>query len=152
MNNAVGTPGYLAPEVLNLLDTGEPYSREVDLWAVGVILYILLCGFPPFYGEDDDEVYDKIVAGQWSFISPYWDKVSAEAKDLINKLLALDPTKRLTASDALSHSWIAHYETNPDANLDETIVQLKKFNAKRKFKGAIHAVKALTKMRRAFAK
>jgi len=146
--NAVGTPGYIAPEVLNLLDTGEPYSREIDLWAVGVILYILLCGFPPFHGEDEEEVYDKITAGDWVFLSPYWDPVSKEAKDLIEKLLNLDPRARLTASQALAHPWIAHYETNSEAHLNEAIVQLKKFNAKRKFRGAILAVKALAKLRR----
>jgi len=148
--NAVGTPGYIAPEVLNLLDTGDPYSKEIDLWAVGVILYILLSGFPPFHGDDEEEIYDKITAGDWVFLAPYWDPVSKEAKDLIEKLLDLDPKKRLTAAQALAHPWIAHYETNSEAHLNETIVQLKKFNAKRKFKGAILAVKALSKLRRSF--
>jgi len=150
MSRAVGTPGYLAPEILELLDNGKPYSKEVDLWSIGVILYILLCGFPPFYGDNDDEVYDKIVAGEWRFLSPYWDDVSQSAKDLITNLLELNPTKRFTAEQALSHPWIAARDRNSEAHLGTTISELKKFNAKRKFKGAILAVKALNKMRRGF--
>lgn len=92
---AVGTPGYLglflssifslfdplilpftAPEVLETLDTGDGYTQEVDLWGIGVILYILLCGFPPFYGDDDDEIYDKICEGYFEYPSPYWDNIS----------------------------------------------------------------------------
>jgi serine/threonine protein kinase len=68
----------LAPEVLETLDTGEGYTHEVDLWGVGVIMYILLCGFPPFYGEDDDEIYDKICEGHYEYPSPYWDDISEE--------------------------------------------------------------------------
>jgi len=150
MDKAVGTPSYLAPEVLLLLDTGKPYGREVDLWATGVITYILLCGFPPFYGETDDDIYDKIVEGDWCFLSPYWDHVSDSAKDLISKLLALDPAKRLTAQQALAHPWIADQANLSEAHLNQTLEQLKKFNAKRKFKGAILAVKALSKLTRGF--
>jgi len=151
MDHAVGTPSYLAPEVLTLLENGEPYGKEVDLWATGVILYILLCGFPPFYGESDDDIYDKIIDGDWSFLSPYWDNVSESAKDLISKLLTLDPKKRITAQEALAHPWIANQDSNSEEHLNQTVEQLRKFNAKRKFKGAILAVKALTKMTKRFA-
>jgi len=150
MDRAVGTPSYLAPEVLLLLENGVPYSQEVDLWAVGVILYILLCGFPPFYGETDDDIYDKIVEGTWSFIPPYWDHVSDSAKDLISKLLVLDPKQRLTAEQALAHPWISNQANNSEAHLNSTLEELKKFNARRKFKGAILAVKALSKLKRSF--
>jgi len=150
MSRAVGTPGYLAPEVLELLDNDVPYGKEVDLWSTGVILYILLCGFPPFYGDNDDEVYDKIVAGNWRFLSPYWDNVSDSAKDLISNLLVLDPTKRFTAAQALAHPWIAASDRNSEAHLGTTISELKKFNAKRKLKGAFLAVKAMNKMKRLF--
>jgi calcium/calmodulin-dependent protein kinase I len=150
MTRAVGTPGYLAPEVLELLDNNIPYGKEVDLWGIGVILYILLCGFPPFYGDNDDEVYDKIVAGNWRFLSPYWDGVSDSAKDLITNLLVLDPTKRFTAAQALAHPWIAASDKNSEAHLGTTITELKKFNAKRKLKGAFLAVKAMNKMKRLF--
>ena len=66
----------IAPEVLETLDTGEGYKEEVDLWGLGVIMYILLCGFPPFYGDDDDEIYDKICEGFFEYPSPYWDHIS----------------------------------------------------------------------------
>jgi len=149
MNRAVGTPGYIAPEVLDFLDNGQPYGKEVDLWGIGVILYILLCGFPPFYGDNEEEVYDKIQEGAFTYPSPFWDNISESAKDLINHLLTLNPTKRYDVEQALKHPWIASFDTNNSANLSEAIEQLKKFNAKRKFKGAINAIKALNRMSKA---
>jgi len=147
MDKAVGTPGYIAPEMLIMLDTGKKYGKEVDLWGIGVILYILLCGFPPFYGDTEDDIYDRIIDCDWKFLSPYWDNISDSAKDLIRKLLVLDPHTRLTAQQAMAHPWIAQFEQNTDEHMTETLVQLKKFNARRKLKGAIHAVKALGKLR-----
>jgi len=145
MSRAVGTPGYLAPEVLELLDTGIPYGKEVDLWSIGVILYILLCGFPPFHGDTEDEVYDKICAGEWEFLSPYWDEISDSAKDLISHLLVLDRKKRYTPEQALAHPWIAEGKAK-ETHLTTTVDQMKRFNARRKLKGAILAVKALSKL------
>jgi len=150
MDKAVGTPGYLAPEVLGMLDTGEPYGKEIDLWSIGVILYILLCGFPPFFGDSDDDVYDKIVSNDWKFISPYWDSVSDSAKSLIRGLMTPDPRSRFSVQQALAHPWIANFENNNGVHLDEAIVQLKKFNARRKFKGVVHAVTALGKFKKMF--
>mmetsp|Transcript_7682 Transcript_7682/g.11629 ORF Transcript_7682/g.11629 Transcript_7682/m.11629 type:complete len:354 (+) Transcript_7682:922-1983(+) len=144
LKRAVGTPGYLAPEVLFTLDTDEGYGKEVDLWGIGVIMYILLCGFPPFYGDDDDEVYDKICDGEYDFPSPYWDQISDAAKDLINRFLTIDPQKRITTQQALEHEWIANCPANqriPKANIEE----IKKFNARRRFRGAILATMAMTK-------
>jgi len=102
MKTACGTPYYVAPEVLNA--TG--YDKEVDLWSIGVITYLLLCGYPPFYGENLPEVFEQIMKGHFEFNSPYWDNISAEAKDFIRKLLLVDSKKRLTAESALSHPWI----------------------------------------------
>jgi len=150
MDKAVGTPGYLAPEVLTLLDTGIPYGKEVDLWGIGVILYILLCGFPPFFGDSDDDVYDKIIENDWQFVSPYWDNVSDSAKSLIRGFLTHDRHKRFTIEQALAHPWIANLENNCEIHLDETIIQMKKFNARRKFKGLVHAVKAMSKFKKLF--
>lgn len=76
------------------------------MWSVGVITYILLCGFPPFYAEDDDETFDQIVSGEFDFPEPYWGKISDSAKDLIRKLLVVDPIKRFTAEQTLNHPWI----------------------------------------------
>jgi calcium/calmodulin-dependent protein kinase I len=145
---AVGTPGYLAPEVLETLDTGEGYTQEVDLWGIGVIMYILLCGFPPFYGEDDDEIYDKICEGYFEYPSPYWDDISEEAKDLIDKLLVLNPAKRFTSEQVLSHKWITD-NTRTDA-LGSTIAELKKFNARRKLRKGIFSVIAAQKLAKSF--
>lgn len=75
------------------------------MWSAGVIMYILLCGYPPFYNENDGRLFDSIMAGQYEFHSPYWDGISAQAKDLIRHLLVVDPRKRLTAKDAMQHEW-----------------------------------------------
>eukprot|EP01116_Phalansterium_solitarium_P023212 TRINITY_DN8018_c0_g1_i1.p1 TRINITY_DN8018_c0_g1~~TRINITY_DN8018_c0_g1_i1.p1 ORF type:complete len:316 (+),score=117.72 TRINITY_DN8018_c0_g1_i1:70-948(+) len=102
MKTACGTPYYVAPEVLNA--TG--YDKEVDLWSIGVITYLLLCGYPPFYGESLPEVFEQIMKGHFEFNSPYWDNISSEAKDFIKKLLLVDSKKRLTADNALQHPWL----------------------------------------------
>lgn len=102
MKTACGTPGYVAPEVL----THEIYSEQVDMWSIGVIVYILLCGFPPFYGDNDAQMFKKIKAGQYKFLTPYWDPISADAKDFVSKLLLVDPKKRLNSTDALNHPWV----------------------------------------------
>mmetsp|Transcript_22317 Transcript_22317/g.62670 ORF Transcript_22317/g.62670 Transcript_22317/m.62670 type:complete len:373 (+) Transcript_22317:95-1213(+) len=145
---AVGTPGYLAPEVLETLDTEEGYGREVDLWGIGVIMYILLCGFPPFYGDDDDEVYDKICEGYYEYPSPYWDEISDDAKDLIDHLLVLDPTKRYSCEAALNHKWIK--DNTHTESMAHTIEELKKFNARRKLRKAMLSVIAMSKLTKGF--
>lgn len=75
------------------------------MWSAGVIMYILLCGYPPFYNENGGRLFDSIMAGQYEFHSPYWDSISTQAKDLIKKLLVVNPNQRLTASQALQHEW-----------------------------------------------
>jgi len=145
---AVGTPGYLAPEVLETLDTGAGYRQEVDLWGIGVIMYILLCGFPPFYGEDDDEIYDKICDGSFEFPSPYWDGISDDAKDLIDHLLVLNSVKRYTCEQVLEHRWIT--ENTRTEGLASTIAELKKFNARRKLRKGIFSVIAAQKFSKGF--
>jgi len=103
MKTACGTPGYVAPEILHL----QKYDSKVDMWAVGVILYILLCGFPPFVEKNLKALYRLIKSGKFSFPSPYWDKVSKEAKDCIVRLLHVDSKERLSATGLLKHEWIA---------------------------------------------
>ncbi|XP_055305108.1 calcium/calmodulin-dependent protein kinase type II alpha chain-like [Sitodiplosis mosellana] len=129
-----GTPGYLSPEVLKK----EPYGRAVDIWACGVILYILLVGYPPFWDEDQHRLYSQIKAGAYDYPSPEWDTVTPEAKNLINQMLTVNPFKRITAAEALKHPWI--YQRERVASMvhrQETVDCLKKFNARRKLKGAI---------------
>ncbi|CAN0014780.1 unnamed protein product, partial [Choristocarpus tenellus] len=91
----------IAPEVL-----GRNYSKACDLWSIGVISYILLCGYPPFYGENDKAIFDSVRAGAFDFPSPEWDSISEGAKGFITDLLQIDPSKRPTASEALKHSWL----------------------------------------------
>uniref|UniRef100_A0A8C5LS20 calcium/calmodulin-dependent protein kinase n=1 Tax=Leptobrachium leishanense TaxID=445787 RepID=A0A8C5LS20_9ANUR len=129
-----GTPGYLSPEVLRK----DPYGKPVDMWACGVILYILLVGYPPFWDEDQHRLYQQIKAGAYDFPSPEWDTVTPEAKDLINKMLTINPAKRITAAEALKHPWICQRSTVASMmHRQETVDCLKKFNARRKLKGAI---------------
>ncbi|XP_051504897.1 calcium/calmodulin-dependent protein kinase type II subunit gamma-like isoform X28 [Myxocyprinus asiaticus] len=129
-----GTPGYLSPEVLRK----DPYGKPVDIWACGVILYILLVGYPPFWDEDQHKLYQQIKAGAYDFPSPEWDTVTPEAKNLINQMLTINPAKRITADQALKHPWICQRSTVASMmHRQETVECLRKFNARRKLKGAI---------------
>ncbi|KAL7541932.1 hypothetical protein ACHAWF_007049 [Thalassiosira exigua] len=103
MSNPVGTAYYMAPELL----MGK-YDQACDVWSVGTIAYILLCGYPPFNGDEDPEIFEAIKKGKFDFPERQWGNVSAEAKDLIKCLLRRDPRKRFTAEEALMHPWIAN--------------------------------------------
>ncbi|XP_035255732.1 calcium/calmodulin-dependent protein kinase type II subunit gamma isoform X14 [Anguilla anguilla] len=129
-----GTPGYLSPEVLRK----DPYGKPVDIWACGVILYILLVGYPPFWDEDQHKLYQQIKAGAYDFPSPEWDTVTPEAKNLINQMLTINPAKRITADQALKHPWVCQRSTVASMiHRQETVECLRKFNARRRLKGAI---------------
>lgn len=128
-----GTPGYLSPEVIKR----EHYSKPVDLWSIGVILYILLVGYPPFWDEVQERLYQQIKLGRYDFPSPEWDTVSNEAKELISQMLTVNQGKRITAVQALNHPWVVGKKV-PAIHRQETISALKKFNAKRKLRSAIH--------------
>jgi len=129
-----GTPGYLSPEVLRK----EAYGKAVDLWACGVILYILLVGYPPFWDDDQNRLYDQIKIGKYEFPSPEWDTVTIEAKDLIRKMLKTNPTERITAHEALRHPWISQSERIAShIHRQQTVDAMKAWNARRKLKGAI---------------
>jgi len=102
MQTACGTPGYVAPEVLQAIG----YDKEVDMWSIGVITYILLCGFPPFYNENLPELFEQIMKADYDFPEDYWKEVSETAKDFIRRLLVVDPKQRLTGKKALEHPWL----------------------------------------------
>jgi len=102
MQTACGTPGYVAPEVL----TAQGYDKEVDMWSIGVITYILLCGFPPFYNENLPELFEQILKAAYDFPEEYWKDISEDGKDFIRKLLVVDPKKRMTGEEALRHPWL----------------------------------------------
>lgn len=99
MTTRAGTPNYISPEVL-----AGNYGVECDIWSAGCILYILLCGYPPFYGDDDQEILQMVQIGKFDFEGEEWDDISKEAKNLIKQLICR-PEKRLTASEALEHKW-----------------------------------------------
>lgn len=104
MKTRAGTPYYISPEVL-----AGNYDKSCDLWSAGCILYILLCGYPPFFGDDDQEILRAVVKGKFDFDGEEWDDVSKEAKDLIKKLITT-PEKRLTAEEALQHKWFTKFK------------------------------------------
>jgi calcium/calmodulin-dependent protein kinase I len=145
LTSAVGTPGYISPEILLTLEGGPPYGPSTDMWSTGIILYILLCGFPPFYEEDEEDLYDAIIEGNFSYPDPYWTQVSDSAKDLISKMLVVDPKVRITAEQALEHPWVKG-ETAKSDHMDTAQIELRKFRARQRLKGAIHAVRAMKKL------
>jgi len=115
MQTACGTPGYVAPEVLNA--TG--YDKEVDMWSIGVITYILLCGFPPFYNDSLPELFEQIMKADYDFPEEYWKDISEDAKDFIRKLLVVNPSKRLTGKEALKHRWLSGHAPATKLNSKE---------------------------------
>uniref|UniRef100_A0A8B9MCL3 Calcium/calmodulin dependent protein kinase I n=1 Tax=Accipiter nisus TaxID=211598 RepID=A0A8B9MCL3_9AVES len=144
MSTACGTPGYVAPEVL----AQKPYSKAVDCWSIGVIAYILLCGYPPFYDENDAKLFEQILRAEYEFDSPYWDDISDSAKDFIQHLMEKDPSKRFTCEQALQHPWIAG-DTALDKNIHQSVSeQIKKNFAKSKWKQAFNATAVVRHMRK----
>ncbi|CAL8338075.1 unnamed protein product [Merluccius merluccius] len=144
MSTACGTPGYVAPEVL----AQKPYSKAVDCWSIGVISYILLCGYPPFYDENDAKLFEQILKAEYEFDSPYWDDISDSAKDFICHLMEKEPLKRYTCEQALQHPWICG-DTALDKNIHESVsAQIRKNFAKSKWKQAFNATAVVRHMRR----
>jgi len=142
-----GTPGYVAPEII----THMPYGTKVDMWSAGVIIFILLGGYPPFACADQNALYEMIKTGNYEFEEDYWGHVSAEAKDLIASLLTVDPNKRLSATEALQHEWInTEGGVLEKQDLGKNLEKLKTFNAKRKMKATVKTIMLTNKMMGAF--
>jgi serine/threonine protein kinase len=128
LNTTVGSPHYVAPEVL--LGTG--HGKPVDIWAIGVIAFVLLCGYTPFWGGENNSneiMYQQICSGKFDFEHEYWQYISDAAKEFITMCLTVDPNSRLTSKDALAHSWL---RTKATVDLLPTV--RKNFNARRTFK------------------
>jgi calcium/calmodulin-dependent protein kinase I len=135
-----GTPGYVAPEILE----GVAYDTKSDMWSLGVIVYILLGGYPPFIEQNQRELFRKIRKGQYEFHEEYWGAVSPDAKDFISCLLAVNPSKRLSSDEAMKHKWMtADDDVLAGQDLGTNLSELKKYNAKRKFKAAVNAVSSV---------
>jgi len=135
MFTACGTPSYVAPEVLKC----EGYDKSVDLWSVGVIVYIILCGFPPFHHENNALLFELIMSGKFSFPDPYWTNISAQAKDFLKKLLIVEVPGRMTAAAALKHPWITG-EVRPTLLASDTMRSLKEYNRSRREENKKNAV------------
>lgn len=117
------------------------------MWSLGVIVYILLGGYPPFIEQNQRELFRKIRKGQYEFHDEYWGQVSKEAKDLISKLLTVSPEKRFDAEVAIKDEWIgASASKLAGKDLGKNLSEFKKFNAKRKFKAAVKTVVAANKL------
>ena len=118
MRTMCGTPGYVAPEVLDPRITApNGYGPEVDVWSIGVVLYIMLCGFPPFYSDNTVTLFRQIRRGDYTFPSPFWDNISVAAKDLVCRMLIVDPRQRLTAEQCMSHPWIKNASKQENRSL-----------------------------------
>ncbi|KAH9249722.1 hypothetical protein BASA81_012518 [Batrachochytrium salamandrivorans] len=131
---ACGTPAYVAPEVIS----GKVYATECDVWSLGVIMFVLLCGYPPFYAKNRQELFRLVRAGRVVFDESYWGKISPEAKDLILKMLVVDVNDRYTAKQVLAHPWVR--SASSEAEIDSKALKL--FNAKRKLRAAFKATVA----------
>lgn len=130
-----GTVGYTAPEIVK----DERYSKSVDMWALGCVLYTLLCGFPPFYDESIQVLTEKVARGQYTFLSPWWDEISKPAQDLVSHLLTVDPKKRYTIDQFLQHPWIKGSEEPTYAALDAPPLATPAVERQRQLGGGLRA-------------
>eukprot|EP00511_Aplanochytrium_stocchinoi_P007376 CAMPEP_0204831178 /NCGR_PEP_ID=MMETSP1346-20131115/10058_1 /ASSEMBLY_ACC=CAM_ASM_000771 /TAXON_ID=215587 /ORGANISM="Aplanochytrium stocchinoi, Strain GSBS06" /LENGTH=411 /DNA_ID=CAMNT_0051961999 /DNA_START=576 /DNA_END=1811 /DNA_ORIENTATION=+ len=139
LTDRLGTPYYVAPEVLK-----QSYDFKCDLWSIGVITFVLLCGYPPFDGNDNETIFRKVKKGEFHFHKKYWSHVSDEAKNFIRSMLTYDPKSRPTANEALRHPWLENANSTilfsvPNDSFVGTLANIRKFNAKNELKKATFA-------------
>uniref|UniRef100_A0A7N0ZZR1 non-specific serine/threonine protein kinase n=1 Tax=Kalanchoe fedtschenkoi TaxID=63787 RepID=A0A7N0ZZR1_KALFE len=135
-SDVVGSPFYIAPEVLS-----KHYGAEVDIWSAGVIIYILLCGVPPFWAETEEDIFEEILHGNLDFSSDPWPCISDSAKDLVKKMLVRDPKYRISAREALCHPWVQIDGIAPDRPIDSAVLnRLKQFSVMNKLKKMVFRV------------
>ncbi|XP_017274613.1 calcium/calmodulin-dependent protein kinase IGb [Kryptolebias marmoratus] len=144
MSTACGTPGYVAPEVL----AQKPYSNAVDCWSIGVITYILLCGYPPFYEENETKLFSKIMKAQYEFDSPFWDDISESAKDFICNMMQKNPSMRYSTEQALRHPWIIGKTARSQDIYYSVSAQIQKNFAQSRWKQAYNAAVAINHMKK----
>ncbi|XP_056293031.1 calcium/calmodulin-dependent protein kinase IGa [Pseudoliparis swirei] len=144
MSTACGTPGYVAPEVL----AQKPYNKAVDCWSIGVITYILLCGYPPFFEDNETRLFSKIMRAEYAFHSPFWDNISDSAKDFIRNMMEKNPTKRFLTEQALRHPWIAE-NTAKDVDIFQSVCeQMERNFAKSKWKQVFNIASVIHHMKK----
>ncbi|KAM4625230.1 calcium/calmodulin-dependent protein kinase type 1D-like [Polymixia lowei] len=144
MSTACGTPGYVAPEVL----AQKPYSKAVDCWSIGVITYILLCGYPPFFEENETRLFSKIMRAEYAFHTPFWDNISESAKDFIRSMMEKLPNKRFSTEQALRHPWIVG-DTASDQDIYQSVCeQIQRNFAKSRWRQAFNAATAINHMKK----
>lgn len=132
MTKISGTPYYIAPEVLN-----ETYDEKCDVWSCGVILYILLCGYPPFNGDSDADIMKSVKKGQFDYPSEEWDTISKQAKDLVSNMLKFEPKSRASAMDCLAHPWFKKFDNVIDSKVTQNVIKnIKQFKSNRKLEQA----------------
>jgi calcium/calmodulin-dependent protein kinase I len=141
MSTQVGTPSYFAPEVLS----GNGYNNSVDYWSIGVILYILLCGYPPFSEDSNEMLYEKIKRGEYDFPEEDWKEISPSAKDLVKKLLVVNSTQRYKANEIMTHPWIKQ-DKIPNGHLPLVASKMKSYNNVRKMIRTKNAIGFLHKL------
>jgi calcium/calmodulin-dependent protein kinase I len=142
LSTQCGTPNYVAPEILE----GTPYGCTCDMWSLGVIVYCLLGGYPPFVENNQRNLFRRIRKGQYEFDPRYWGEVSQDAKDMIAGLLCVNRDDRLTADGILANKWVnLGADELAGKDLGANLEELKKYNAKRKMKAAIKTVMAANK-------
>jgi len=153
LTDMCGTPNYVAPEVIkmgnaHLGGSAAPYGLACDMWSVGVIIFVLLGGYPPFEHDDQKVLFQLIAHGIYEFHDEYWAEISDGAKDLISKLLMVDPKKRITAAQALKHPWLELNEAELNKrSLNKNLAEMRRWNQKRKLKRVYNVVMASVRMK-----
>jgi serine/threonine protein kinase len=144
LRDLLGTPAYVAPEMLN----HRPYGKPVDMWAFGVIVYVLLAGYLPFYAHENQVMYSKIKKGNFQFHAKHWINISNTVKDLIRGLLTLNPDRRLTVDQALNHEWFRQTDAVLEKKkLDKSMNELRRFQIRKRFRAAVRALMAIERFK-----
>ncbi len=143
LRDQCGTPAYVAPEILKCF----PYDQSVDMWSIGVISFVLLAGYPPFSDRDRQKLFSKIKHGVYEFHPTYWSNISVEAKDLIRRMLQVNPKHRISAKQALQHPYLRKNFKSLNKDINMNFAQLKLFNAMRKIRSSVDSIRYVQKVR-----